>query len=190
MAFIETMNWWTLLSISHPPHHLSLSISRLLVTNVPIHLLVPLHFFEWCPSTIKIDRKEQRGEEINMCSLIDLVSTQERLHWNIIWPSMLSSHFPGITQVHISLTPRHQPHAPTVLHPPGFNQNTDLSAITVFDCNRNGCLLTLTCVVQDFQQQKMRSNMLTWSFSTLPVYKAVYNIYLPFPASWRLMLFT
>lgn len=52
------------LNLALTPHH----ISRQLATNVLIHLLAPLYFFEGCPSTIKTDRSEERGggEEKNV----------------------------------------------------------------------------------------------------------------------------
>lgn len=50
-----------LLNLTLTPHHTFSTISRQLATNVLIHLLVPLCFFELCLSTIKIDRSEERG---------------------------------------------------------------------------------------------------------------------------------
>ncbi len=50
-----------LLNLTLTPHHIFSTISRQLATNVLIHLPIPLCFFEGCLSTIKTDRREERG---------------------------------------------------------------------------------------------------------------------------------
>ena len=75
------------------PDRIFSTVSRQLAANVLIHLIFPIILFACfffcldlrCPSTIKMERSEERGGGEKMCCLTDLVSTLERLAWNIMF---------------------------------------------------------------------------------------------------------
>lgn len=193
MAFYGTLRP---LNLALTPHHIFSTISRQLATNVLIHLLVPLCFFEGCPSTIKIDRSEERGgRSEKMCCLIDLVSNQERLARNIIWAFSAAftipeqykgSYFWGrqMHSFHGSLIQRtiflSQPHSHHLfqcffflLHPTASNQKPDLSANHVWLQHKwTSASRTAVCLGVP-SSWNWDLNMLRWSFSTQSVYKGL-----------------